>query len=178
MLTRFDLCVTYHSLVKLVETHVRSSLHSDMHLASTYNLISNLEADLSSSHQIRPFRIHFRTDTNSYNLHATPIKIYKNRIPSILIYLILLSQKQNACLHIYAEWGLVDEGAYLSTSLHSCAWQNKPEVLKPAEPAPAVISYYGSNECCDTWLWADYHGYFLEDSKATDSESSSFVCGQ
>lgn len=155
MLTRFDLCVTYRSLVKLVETHVWSSLYLKMPSGSTNNRNSNLEVDLSSSHQIRPIPIHFRTDTNSYNLHATPIKIYKNRIPSILIYLILLSQKQNACLHISAEWGLVDEWAYLSTSLHSCECQNKPEVLKPAEPAPAVISYYGSNNCCDTWLWAD-----------------------
>ena len=155
MLTRFDLRVTYRSLVKLVETHVRSSLYLKMPSGSTNNRNSNLEADLSSSHQNRPISIHFRTDTNSYNLHATPIKIYKNRIPSILIYLILLSQKQNACLHIYAEWGLVDEWAYLSTSLQSCEYQKKPEVLKPAEPAPAVISYYGSNNCGDTWLWAD-----------------------
>lgn len=126
MLIRFDLCVNYHSLVKLVETHVRSSLYLKMSTASTYNRNSNLEVDLSSSHQVRPIRIHFRIDTNSSDLHATPIKIYKNRIPSILIYLILLSQKENACLHIYAKWGLVDEGAYLSTSLHSCECQNKP----------------------------------------------------
>ena len=66
-----------------------------MSTASTYNRNSNLEVDLSSSHQVRPIRIHFRIDTNSSDLHATPIKIYKNRIPSILIYLILLSQKEN-----------------------------------------------------------------------------------